>query len=180
MYMMMKRFFAFWSLLLVAVCASAVPAKPGIWKTLLLDGVEVKAQLVGDEHLHYWLSEDGRNLVEKDGRFVLADVDAMRQASLSRRHAAVNRQQRRARRNAIGDFMNYEGQDIARAVSVARSTTISRSRVMASSTSSSMWWVLFRCPKITSTTVRTLAMKLATMPALARWWLRHVRPWTAW
>ena len=110
MYMMMKRFFAFWSLLLVAVCASAVPAKPGIWKTLLLDGVEVKAQLVGDEHLHYWLSEDGRNLVEKDGRFVLADVDAMRQTAMSRRHAAVNRQQRRARHNAIGDFMNYEGQ----------------------------------------------------------------------
>ena len=83
MYMMMKRFFAFWSLLLVAVCASAVPAKPGIWKTLLLDGVEVKAQLVGDEHLHYWLSEDGRNLVEKDGRFVLADVDAMRQTAIA-------------------------------------------------------------------------------------------------
>ena len=107
---MKKKFFSTLSLLLMAVCAWAVPAKPGIWKTLPLNGVGVKAQLMGDEHMHYWLTEDGRSLTEKDGRFVLADMDNLRRVALSRRQAATNRHQRRARHNAIGDFTHYEGQ----------------------------------------------------------------------
>jgi len=50
-------------LLLVTVClaAQAVPAKRGQWKTLTLtDGSQVKAQLKGDEHCHFWMTDDGR------------------------------------------------------------------------------------------------------------------------
>ena len=49
-------------LLLVTVClaAQAVPAKRGQWKTLTLtDGSQVKAQLKGDEHCHFWMTDDG-------------------------------------------------------------------------------------------------------------------------
>ena len=47
-------------MLLFATIASAIPAKRGIWRTLrLADGTEVKAQLVGDEHAHFWLADDG-------------------------------------------------------------------------------------------------------------------------
>ena len=47
-------------LTIIAVTAMAIPAKRGVWKMITLsDGTEVRAQLVGDEHGHYWLSEDG-------------------------------------------------------------------------------------------------------------------------
>ena len=44
--------------------ANAVPARRGQWKTLRLkDGTEVRAQLMGDEILHYWQDADGRKYV---------------------------------------------------------------------------------------------------------------------
>lgn len=52
----------------------AVPAKPGLWKILKLsDGTEVRAQLRGDEYVHFWMTEDGRRLMKLDG--VLTEVD---------------------------------------------------------------------------------------------------------
>lgn len=52
------------SLLLMTVCASAVPAKRGIWATITLaDGSQVRATLVGDEHLHFMIAEDGTRYV---------------------------------------------------------------------------------------------------------------------
>jgi hypothetical protein len=40
---------------------SAIPAKPGLKRMLTLnDGSRVEARLVGDEHGHFWLSNDGR------------------------------------------------------------------------------------------------------------------------
>lgn len=50
------------SVVSVAVCAVAVavPAKRGLWKTITLsDGTTVEAQLVGDEHLHYYVDAAG-------------------------------------------------------------------------------------------------------------------------
>ena len=47
-------------LLMLAVAAFAVPAKPGLTRLLTLtDGSTVHATLVGDEYLHYWLGADG-------------------------------------------------------------------------------------------------------------------------
>ena len=46
-------------LLTVATVANAVPAKRGVWKTLTMaDGTKVKAQLMGDEHMHFWMTDD--------------------------------------------------------------------------------------------------------------------------
>ena len=57
----MKKFFATMLLMATTMTMMAVPAKKGVWKTLKLqDGTEVKAQLVGDEHGHFWVAEDGK------------------------------------------------------------------------------------------------------------------------
>ena len=46
----MKRLFTLWVVLFVVLSAMAVPAKPGVWRTIsLTDGTQVKVQLVGDE-----------------------------------------------------------------------------------------------------------------------------------
>lgn len=56
----MKRLFTLWVVLFVVLSAMAVPAKPGVWRTIsLTDGTQVKVQLVGDEFMHYYQSEDG-------------------------------------------------------------------------------------------------------------------------
>lgn len=57
----MKKFFVTMLLMATTMTMMAVPAKKGVWKTLKLqDGTEVKAQLVGDEHGHFWVAEDGK------------------------------------------------------------------------------------------------------------------------
>ncbi|MDE6278101.1 MAG: M6 family metalloprotease domain-containing protein [Muribaculaceae bacterium] len=45
--------------------ANAVPAKRGLRDIAQPDGTTVKAELVGDENFHYFLSEDGLPLVQK-------------------------------------------------------------------------------------------------------------------
>ena len=56
----MKRLFTLWVVLFVVLSAMAVPAKPGVWRTIsLTDGTQVKVQLVGDEFMHYYQSADG-------------------------------------------------------------------------------------------------------------------------
>ena len=57
---MKQRIFILNALLCLVLSVWAVPAKRGVWCSLsLVDGTEVKAQLVGDEFLHYYVSEDG-------------------------------------------------------------------------------------------------------------------------
>ncbi len=49
------------SLLAFAHNSHSVPAKRGVWRTITLsNGLEVKARLCGDEHAHWWQTEDGR------------------------------------------------------------------------------------------------------------------------
>lgn len=56
----MKKLFLLLSLVIMAISASAVPAKKGLWKNVTLaDGTEVRVQLVGDEHGHFWQAADG-------------------------------------------------------------------------------------------------------------------------
>lgn len=48
------------SMALVALAASAVPAKRGLWRNVqLAGGGTARVQLVGDEHMHFYVSEDG-------------------------------------------------------------------------------------------------------------------------
>lgn len=57
--------------------ALAVPAKPGVWKTItLVDGTQVKVELRGDEFVSFWQAEDGRKFVRQGSEpyFVEADM----------------------------------------------------------------------------------------------------------
>ena len=91
----MKKLLSTLSFLLMTVIVMAVPAKKGLWKTITLEnGQEVKAQLMGDEFGHYWLTADGKHYVAIDGQFQ-EETPAIRQSAVQRRAQA---QQRRAAR----------------------------------------------------------------------------------
>lgn len=64
---MKQRIFILNALLCLVLSVWAVPAKRGVWCSFsLVDGTEVKAQLVGDEFLHYYVSEDGTKYVQDE------------------------------------------------------------------------------------------------------------------
>lgn len=109
----MRKTLLTYALLLLAVVTMAVPARPGIWRTITLaDGTEVRVELKGDEHLGYWQSADGRCfLALENKRFVEADAQqmkTMRTAAMSRvsqlRKAQANTMQQARQRAA------YSGQ----------------------------------------------------------------------
>jgi len=78
----------------MAISAFAIPAKRGIWKTITTkDGKQIKAELVGDEHLHYLRTTNGEAYIEKGGVATLlttAQLDSMRTVAASKR-VQVNR-----------------------------------------------------------------------------------------
>lgn len=91
----MKKVLSTLSLILVAIAVMAVPAKKGLWKTIVLeDGTEMRAQLKGDEFGHYWHAADGKRYVAVDGQY-REETPEMRQMAASRR---VQAQQRRMAR----------------------------------------------------------------------------------
>ena len=79
--MMRRWLFVIVALFVAVVSVNAIPAIRGIWRVLkLTDGSEVRAELRGDEHLHYWQSADGKKYVEsgQDGVYKLIDESIFR------------------------------------------------------------------------------------------------------
>lgn len=106
----MNKLFTTITLLFVALGATAIPAKRGIWNTLkLADGKEVKAQLMGDEHLHYWMTDDGDKYVADGDIFVPADMERMTANALSRRAKVNAAGKSRMRKVAMGERTHYTG-----------------------------------------------------------------------
>lgn len=88
----------------------AIPAKPGMWQTLrLADGTEIKAQLVGDEHLHFFVTEDGIRYIEQDGTFVPATDEQLQARRLSRRPVANKARRNMMHRVSVGEQTHYIG-----------------------------------------------------------------------
>lgn len=88
----MKRTLLLWTLLMAVLIVMAVPAKRGVWKTLTLqDGTEVRATLVGDEHGHFWRSENGQAYTQQGDVYVAVDAQQIIQKAKVRR-AKVNSQ----------------------------------------------------------------------------------------
>lgn len=56
--------------------ALAIPAKPGLITVRQADGTELQVRIVGDEHFHYYLSEDDYLLVNENDTYYYGDVDA--------------------------------------------------------------------------------------------------------
>lgn len=82
----MKKLFLTILMLLVFMATMAVPAKRGQWKTLTLaDGSQVRAELVGDEFMHYWQAEDGFCYIRKAEHFERADLNAMQVVAMQKK-----------------------------------------------------------------------------------------------
>lgn len=109
--------------LFISLCAVAVPAKRGQWKTIrLADGTEMKAELRGDEFMTYYQSNDGRRFVKNEttGIYEPADMKALTDKAASKR--AVGRKAgRRGPANVTigGDHQPYEGEKKGLVVLVA-------------------------------------------------------------
>ena len=98
----MKKLYVTMMLSLVAAVVFAVPALRGQWKLIkLTDGTQVKAQLVGDEHGHFWKAADGRAFQEDalTGAFVQVDKEAL--LKNARQHRAAANKKRSERRRVI-------------------------------------------------------------------------------
>ncbi len=93
---------------MLALTATAVPAKRGLNKVLKrVDGTEVKAQLVGDEHGHYWLGEDGTAYLDVDGTYQQVDTKAIvKKAKARRQHVNAQRVKRMQAHRALGEIGN--------------------------------------------------------------------------
>lgn len=83
-------------LLLTTATASAVPARPGLRRTLTLrSGTTIEVTLQGDEHLHYWQADDGRTF-DDEGRLITSYDLEQRKLTAAWRH--IKSGQRRAAR----------------------------------------------------------------------------------
>lgn len=93
-------------LLLASLSIHAIPAQR-IWKTYVrADGTTVRAMLVGDEHMHYYLTEDHIPMQMKQGMLVMANQSAEQLAEAHQQAVAeANR-----RRNQLGQrTTEYKG-----------------------------------------------------------------------
>ncbi|MBR3512790.1 MAG: M6 family metalloprotease domain-containing protein [Bacteroidaceae bacterium] len=107
------RMFLLAALLLVTLAAAAVPAKPGLTRTITTaDGTSVVATLVGDEHGHYWRGADG-NVYLPDaatGLFRVADKQQLQAKAQTRRSRANSRRARRLAPRRVGEVNGIFGQ----------------------------------------------------------------------
>ena len=107
---MKKRLYVALSLLALTMAVTAVPAKRGTWKTFTLsNGTEVRAKLVGDEHGHYWLADDGKAYAEKDGGFQETDRQAIDENARMRRQQVNAKRMKRLASHRIGEVGDYMG-----------------------------------------------------------------------
>ena len=100
------------SLLMFAVLAFAVPAKPGLTRLLTLsNGSTVMATLVGDEHGHYWQGTDGKNYQLISGTTTYQEVNSQEviQRAQQRRAQANQRRVRRMAPQRVGDVGSIMG-----------------------------------------------------------------------
>ncbi len=107
-----RRVMMLMSLLMFAVLAFAVPAKPGLTRLLTLsNGSTVMATLVGDEHGHYWQGTDGKNYQLISGTTTYQEVNSQEviQRAQQRRAQANQRRVRRMAPHRVGDVGSITG-----------------------------------------------------------------------
>ena len=108
----MRKLFLFFTLSVVATVVMAVPAKRGLWRTILLsDGTEVKVQLVGDEHGHWLQAADGATYQRMaDSEFYQqADAKAGKERAKARRSQVNAKRVMRLASRRVGEVGSYTG-----------------------------------------------------------------------
>ena len=83
----MKKTLLSLCLAFLATATFAIPAKKGVVKTIrLADGTELRAELKGDELMHYYLAEDGKCYVDGGGdTYVPYDIEKGKVVAAERR-----------------------------------------------------------------------------------------------
>jgi M6 family metalloprotease-like protein len=105
----MKRIFLTLSLFLATISILAIPAKRGIWKTVKTsDGTEVRVQLGGDEHAHFWMTDEGQRFIEHGGIFDPITEEAIHEQALSRR-TRLHATSRMVNKVTMGEHTHYSG-----------------------------------------------------------------------
>lgn len=107
----MKRLSIFLLLLAAVLTANAIPAEPGLWRTMkLANGKQVTVQLRGDEFLHYWEAKDGACYTQIDNELQPADMNALRARSLElRAQDAVTGPMRAQGANRVAQRATFQG-----------------------------------------------------------------------
>lgn len=83
----MKKTLIVSAIILTAITAKAIPAKPGIMKLLAKDGSTINAELIGDEHYHCYRSIDGFIVKQTDDNYYIKTdekFDAEKASSLQK------------------------------------------------------------------------------------------------
>lgn len=73
-----KKFYLFSLFLLIANVCQADKAMKGVWETISLkNGLQVRAELQGDEHFHFWKTEGGENYMLSEGKYKLVTKEEL-------------------------------------------------------------------------------------------------------
>lgn len=111
-YQLARRSMMLLVVLTMAMAMNAIPAKPGLTRTLqLVDGTTVQAQLVGDEFFHYWISSDGKTYMP-DGDsnlYQLVNVESLKTKAQARRAQVNARRAKRLSPKKVGEVGSYTG-----------------------------------------------------------------------
>ena len=95
----MKRIIAIFFLLLITETLFCIPAKNNQWQTLTLsDGKTIRAQLVGDECLHYYIDEAGNKYTADGDYFVLLNPNDEHRL-MTRAHDRTQQRMKRLKSN---------------------------------------------------------------------------------
>lgn len=107
----MKKKLLVFQMMLAALTVMAIPAKRGQYRTIsLADGSQVKAELVGDEFMHYWQAEDGRCFVKNQNQYEDANLEGMRLSAANKHQLRALQHQQRAQTRGVGDSKQYIGE----------------------------------------------------------------------
>ncbi len=104
----MKRIFPIFLISLYALIATAVPAKRERCLLTLANGTTIEATSMGDELMHFYLSDDGRPLLcDNDGiaHFVEADSILQRREAKASKRRAARAKRMASRRKKVSETM---------------------------------------------------------------------------
>jgi len=107
----MRKFLISFVMFSMTMSSFAVPAKRGLWKMLrLADGRELRAQLQGDDMVHYYQTTDGEcYVVDANGIYKQVDKAELAACAKARRAVFDKSLRARARKRVGGTGKVYEG-----------------------------------------------------------------------